>query len=98
MVYRGKPVTEGSLNLFSKEKGVGGVAKIDGSGKFALPQPLEAGTYAVYVTASTEPPPPGSRPKPAQAALPRKARDPNTSGVTVKVERGDNDLVVELTD
>src|SRR4051794_9424835 len=57
---RGQPVTRGNVNFLLKDKGVGAVAPIDATGKYAFEQPIEAGTYLVSVTPlPPEPSPPG---------------------------------------
>lgn len=102
VVYKGKAVTEGEINFYSKERGTGSAAKVDGSGKFALPEPLEAGKYTVYVTA---PPPAPRDPKLGGGAekavvvqVPEKYRAPATSNLSVTVTEGPNDVKLELTD
>jgi hypothetical protein len=100
VTYKGTAITEGEVNFFSKEKGVGGVTKIDPAGVFTLPDGLTPGQYAVYVTPPLPAPPPPGTPMPPQtpSPIPLKARDPATSGVTVALKGGSNDVVVELYD
>lgn len=99
VTYRGKPVTNGEVHLLSKG-GVGALARLDGDGKFAVPAPLDAGTYAVAVKPpAAEPGPPGAAVKKAPPLpIPARARDLGTSGLTVEVKPGKNDVAVELKD
>lgn len=100
VLYKGIAVSTGEVNFLSAEKGVGGVAKIEGSGEFKLPPGLTPGCYAVYVTPPLPTPqPPGAPPASATAVnIPLRARDPATSGVVVALEGGSNEVVVELQD
>lgn len=99
VTYKGTPITAGEVNFFSKEKGVGGVTKIETSGVFTLPEGLTPGQYAVYVTPPVTPPPPPGTPVPTTPSpIPLKARDPATSGVVVALQGGSNEVNVELYD
>lgn len=100
VLYKGIALSTGEVNFFSAEKGIGGVAKIDGSGEFKLPDGLAPGRYAVYVTPPLPAPqPPGTPPaKAAPVNIPLRARDPATSGVVVALAGGGNEVVVELQD
>jgi hypothetical protein len=100
VTYKGAAIPAGEVNFFSKEKGMGGVTKIDTTGMFTLPEGLTPGQYAVYVTPPIpSPPPPGTPAQPqTPSPIPLKARDPATSGVTVALQGGSNDVVVELYD
>jgi hypothetical protein len=100
VLYAGKPVTEGEVNFFSKERGVGAVAKIDSSGNYALPDPIETGEYKVYVTPplpKTVDPKKGEAKK-VSSPIPRKYRDAATSDLTYTVKEGPNDYKIELKD
>jgi hypothetical protein len=96
---RGQPVTRGNVNFLLKEKGVGAVAAIDGAGKYAFAAPLEAGTYAVYVTPMPpEPAPPGTATPRAAPEIPARYQDPSTSGLSCTVKHGRNELPIALGD
>jgi len=97
VTYKGQAVTTGSVNFFAPEKGIGADAKLDSSGKFTLSQPLEAGTYKVYVTPPLpEQLPPGSTAKPAPFDVPKKYQDAVTTSVSKEVKPGPNDIPIEL--
>ncbi len=97
--YKGTPITEGAVNFISKEKGIGAISKIEATGSFSIPAGLVPGQYAISVTPpASAPPPPGTPYTPPVTSIPLKARDPSTSGVTVALQGGKNDVVVELTD
>ena len=100
VLYQGTALPMGEVNFFSAEKGVGGIAKIDGSGEFKLPDGLLPGRYAVYVTPPVPTPQPPGTPAapPPSVNIPLRARDPATSGIVVALESGGNDVVVELKD
>ena len=100
VTYAGSPVTSGQVNFLSREKGIGAMAPLNSSGDFQLPDAVEPGKYAVYVTPpQAEPAPPGVPATPPPASnIPQKARDPNTSGVEVSVQAGENKLTIDLKD
>jgi hypothetical protein len=99
VVYKGKAITEGNVNLHSSQTGIGAIARIDGSGHFQVEQPLDVGKYSVYVTPpEATPPPPGTKVTPTRAAIPSRARDPMKSGLSVEVKAGENDVSIELLD
>jgi hypothetical protein len=97
VTYNGVSLTAGSLNLISKA-GTAALAKIDASGAFKVDSRLEPGDYAAYVTPpEPEPPVPGAKaPAPKKFDVPTKFQSPNTSGVTVTVKAGANDLRVDF--
>src|SRR4051812_37607916 len=100
VVYRGRPVTEGDVNFYSKERGIGAAARLDGAGQFTVDAPLETGTYVVHLTPPPPPDPVPGQPPPRRPAprLPRKSLDPATSGLSVAVKEGTNDVKLELAD
>lgn len=93
---RGQPLTDGEVHFHLPEKGVGAVAPLDASGKFAFPDPLPVGTYAAAV--QPRPPEPGMPASKAAAAVPAKYRDGKTSGLSFTVKGGSNDFPIDLTD
>lgn len=100
--YRGQPVTQGEVQFFSKERGVGATAKIDNTGKFAFDTPLDVGTYAVAVAPPPpEPGAPGSKPTggaKGSSNIPAKYRDPSKSDLKVTVSGGKNEIALEMKD
>ncbi len=97
VTYNGGPVHSGSLNLISKT-GSATLAKIDDGGAFKVDAPVEAGEYKAYVTPPLpEPQAPGTRvAAPKKFEVPPKFQDPATSGVTVVVKAGTNDVTVDF--
>ena len=99
VTYKGNLVTAGDVNFRSKA-GAAAIGKIDASGQYKLDGQLEAGEYQVYATPPLpEPQAPGTKTvAPPKFELPPKFRDPNSSGVTVTVKGGANDIAVEFKD
>ena len=99
VMYKNATVMAGMVNFDARAKGIAATAKIDG-GEFTFPEPLEAGTYAVYLLPPAPEPvdPSKGKAKTAVTNLPKKALDPNTSGVTAEVKAGPNDLTIVVTD
>ena len=95
--YRGKPVVQGAVNFYSKERGVGAMAKIDPSGTFTFETPLRPGTYLVSVTPPS-PDPQEAGVKKVYRDIPRRARDLATSGLTFNVKEGKNEFPLQLID
>jgi hypothetical protein len=97
--HKGTPLTSGNVNLISKS-GSAAIAKIDEQGRFKVDGAVVAGDYTAYATAPIpEPQAPGSKPAAkTKFELPAKFRDPATSGVTVTVNAGSNDLPIEFKD
>jgi len=95
--YNGGPVHAGSLNLISAS-GAAALAKIGDGGAFKVDGELAAGEYKAYVTPPVpEPLPPGTKATaPKKFEVPAKFQDPTTSGTTVTVKSGSNDLKVEF--
>jgi hypothetical protein len=94
---RGQPFTEGTVNFVQKEKGIGAVAVIDSEGKYSFEQPLETGTYSVFVTPPTpEPGVPGAARPRAPRKIPARYLDPGTSGLSYTVKSGRNDYPITL--
>ena len=100
VTFQGEPVPEGQVSFYSKETGKGNIGSLDSSGKFSFPDPVEVGTYTVFVT-PPEPPPPdigeGPQPAPKQYPnIPEKSRSELTSPLTAEVEEGENSFTFEL--
>lgn len=93
VTYHGKPVPEGEVQIQHKEKGTGAVASL-ANGSFAFAEPMPAGTYLVSVVPPIPVPVAEAKTKfKDQAEIPKKARDMKTSGLTVEVKPGANDVV-----
>jgi hypothetical protein len=97
VTYNGGPVSSGSLNLISST-GAAALAKIGDGGAFKVDGALAPGEYKAYVTPPVpEPLPPGTKASaPKKFEVPTKYQDPTTSGTTVTVAPGANDLKVEF--
>lgn len=97
VTYNGGPVTAGSLNLISVS-GAAALARIGDGGAFKIDGELAPGEYKAYVTPPLpEPQPPGAKAAPPKKfEVPPRFQDPATSGTTVTVKPGTNDLKVEF--
>ncbi len=105
VTYNGKPLTGGTLTLVSTDKQTHS-ADIDAAGTYQLKE-LAPGDYTVAVeTESIKPkenPKPPDDEKPAKAGqayvkIPAKYGDAEKSGLTVKVQKGENTYDIELHD
>ena len=99
VTYKGKAVTTGSVNFTDSQKGIGSQGPLDGSGNYTIPDPLQVGTYKVFI----QPPipeqlPPGTPPKKPGVAIPSKYQDAGKSTLSFEVKAGKNDINIELTD
>ncbi len=99
VTFKGAPLNTGNVNLISKS-GTAAMAKIDAAGQYTIDGALAAGEYTAYATPPLpEPQAPGAkRTAPPKFELPTKFRDPATSGTTVTVNAGSNDLTIEFKD
>ena len=96
---RGESVAAGEVFFYSRERGVGASAKIDGSGKYQLATPLSAGSYEVYVMPPiVEPSGAGPANSTTATSIPKKYRDASTSGLTVTVKGGKTDFPIQMND
>lgn len=95
--YKSAPVAGGTVNFLGKN-GAAAMAPIDDAGVYKLDGELEAGDYKVYFTpAPPEPVAPGTKQIASKKTdLPPKFKDPQTSGVSVTVKAGSNDVPVEF--
>lgn len=98
--FNQQPISTGLVTFHSTESGIAATAKI-AEGKFALDTPLEVGSYAVYVSPPVpEPRDPSLGPAPPLPVvnIPPRAQDPMTSGITISVAPGENDVQLELAE
>ena len=104
VTFQGEPVTEGVVIFSNQEKGVYMTAALGPDGSYTVEMAqgsgLPLGTYRVSIA----PPPPNDRvgpvPKPikpgAHSNIPQKYRKPDTSGLTLTVEQGENTFDVDM--
>lgn len=94
----GEPVSQANVQLFQSDGTPAGVAAVDASGQFRFEQAIPTGRYEVAVLSAAEVAPAGSDPSGEQraASIPPKYWDQHTSGLTAKIEEGENSLVLEL--
>ena len=99
VLRQGKPVTGVEVNIDSRETGTGAQATVDDQGRFVFPVSLEAGTYTLFVTPEV-PAHPQFAParKIVTPSFPRKYRDAKSSGLSVLVKEGKNDVLLDLAD
>jgi len=101
--HNGAALTKGTLNLDSG-KGYMLGAKINPDGTFELMGPngkdVIAGSYKVGVSPPPNPAPaPGAKempPRPSIEGVPEKFYNPNTSGVTVEIKEGKQEIAIDL--
>jgi len=100
VTLNGQPFSEGQVSVYSPERGIGASAPLDAQGQFTIGERLPAGTYGVAVVPPPEPPPqdenPASAP-PVTSNIPQKYRDHQTSGITVEIKEGKNELEIQMT-
>lgn len=104
VTYNGQPVKEGTITFGAVSKGTGGVAVIR-DGKFQVEKGLFVGSYTIMINAVKEnlidlPPLEAAKRRDSNLAVPKKYTDVKTSGLTLKVEKGDSskELNLDLTD
>jgi hypothetical protein len=75
----------------------GGSANIESDGSFRLPEPIEVGTYIVYLAPKMENDP-TAEPKPVSIdkSIPEKYWSESTSDIRVEVQKGSNEFTIEL--
>lgn len=98
VTYKGQPVTKGEVQLYST-LGAGATAPLDGSGRFTVDGLMPAGDYQVCVVPEILHPNPNAPKQVTKSAdIPKKARDLRTSGLSIQLKEGKNDVVLELKD
>jgi hypothetical protein len=98
--YHEQPLPSVDVNFFSADKGTGARATADASGNFRLPEPLDAGSYRVYITPpapQTTGGPDGSPPPDvAKVDVPEKYLQMESSDLNVEVKPGENKVSLDL--
>ena len=98
VTYHGKPVNDGEVQFYCSE-GFGATAQLDAAGRFTVDGLMPVGTYDVCVLPRpAHPNLEGPREIVKPPEVPRKARDLRTSGVSVQLKAGKNDVILELKD
>ncbi|ASV75562.1 hypothetical protein THTE_2960 [Thermogutta terrifontis] len=97
VIFNGQPYTEASVVFLNQATGQGGSANIESDGSFRLPEPIEVGTYIVYLAPKMENDP-TAEPKPVSIdkSIPEKYWSESTSDIRVEVQKGSNEFTIEL--
>lgn len=102
VTYQGQPVTNMEVVFEMPSEGIGVATLTDTEGKFIVANLLPVGTYRVAVRPPDEvPPPPDAKTpqkKKERPRLPQKSLQTTTSGLTITVVEGENDVKLELKD
>ena len=97
VTYRGKPVTEMEVEVHRDGSGISTSSPLDAEGRFTVEAPIPVGTYELAVVPMSVADPAAARAmKPTP--VPQRYRSRKTSGLKVEVEKGANDVVIELKD
>lgn len=99
VTFQGQAVTDGSVNVMSKESGRIYTSPLGAEGKFKISEPVVVGKYTVFIS-----PPAGAAPtveKPIVAPIdppniPKKYRVDATSGFVEEVKKGNNDFKFDM--
>jgi hypothetical protein len=98
VTYKGQPVTKGEVQFYST-LGAGATAPLDSSGRFTVDGLMPVGEYQVCVVPEILHPNPNAPKQVTKSAdIPKKARDLRTSGLSIQLTEGKNDVVLELKD
>ncbi|WP_166827524.1 carboxypeptidase regulatory-like domain-containing protein [Thalassoroseus pseudoceratinae] len=95
----GEPYEKGIVNLIDLQTGQAGNAEISTGGKFSISEPIQVGTYSVFVTPVAPPmPTDGSPPPPVvvDQSIPDKYRNESMTDIKVEVKEGSNTVAVEM--
>ena len=95
VTFDGKPVSSGAINVLS-EGGATATGAIDSQGRYTLS--VVPGNYQVAVRATDgfATMDAAGKPVPAKSLVPEKYSDINTSGLTVTVQSGKNEINFDL--
>ncbi len=100
VTYKGEAVADAKVQVQSPANGGAGVGKTDATGAYTIAE-LPPGKYNVTVVPFEEPPPaplpPNYAPK-DNPKIPKKYRDPNTSGLTFEAKAGSNEFNIPMVD
>ena len=99
VTFQGQPVTDGSVNVLSKESGRVYTSTLGAEGKFKINESVVVGKYAFFIT-----PPAGAAPtvdKPVVAPIdppniPKKYRSDATPGLIDEAQKGNNDSKFDM--
>ena len=101
VIYKGAPLTTGTVNFFSADTGAAGSTEILGTGEFVFPESLQTGTYQVYLSPTPPGPPENGAPPPTIVPLevPEKYLKLETSDLKATVNPGEgNTIELKLED
>lgn len=97
VTQKGEPINAGTVTLLNEETGVGASAELDVSGTYRLAA-VRTGDYQVAIQPPPAPSPEemaaGVKDKPS--TIPEQYRDPQTSGLSVSVNSGENTADFEI--
>lgn len=95
LTVNGQPYGDAAVVLLGNETGQVGQADLQPDGSFQMAQPLPAGKYTVFLSPkivdTAEP-----TPIVIDKSVPEKFWNEGTSGVTVDVAEGENDIPIDL--
>jgi len=96
ITFKGKPVQEGTVFFEDSSKGLGGKAPISPPGAFKSTMDLPQGKYKVTVLPLPPKDASGQSLASEAADIPRKYHNAKTSGLTIDISPGANNLKIEL--
>ena len=100
VLRQGKPVIGWYVVIDRRDIGMSSQIEPDLEGRFAFKLPLEVGTYTLSMgpILSWQLPEEAVRRKLKATSIPKKYQDPKTSGWTLDVHEGKNEVVLEITE
>lgn len=92
ITWKGQPVTEGVVSLYSSQTGTGGNALIQSDGTFHIKN-VRLGSYEVQIAAPEKEP---ESPQTKKDSFPIPIKQRTNNGFTCTVQKGDNQLVLDF--
>lgn len=99
VTFQGTPVTEGDVNLISRETGQVYAAPLGDGGSFKIADPVQTGSYIVSIAPPLGAPPTVENPTPVipnPANIPQKYRSDQTSDLKADVKAGENTFTFDM--
>lgn len=103
VTFKGKPVTEGTVQLLNPKEGGSAGADLNADGTFVVPRPVVVGEYLVVITPPVvivDTDPGRSPPAPVEKNMPNipaKYRMQGTTTLRAVVKTGKNDFPFDMT-